>query len=307
MDRLAAMEAFARVVETGSFSAAARHLRIGQPAMSKTIAQLEDRLGVQLLLRSPRGLTPTEAGQNFYERAKRAIEEADEADLAARGAGAELSGRLRFSAAVAFARLHVIPHLPEFLAAHPSLTIEAVLDDRNVDLVEEGIDVALRMGDLIDSSQTVRKLGQSSRLVLGTPAYFAQAGEPVTPADLADHDAVVYGQGGGGRQWDFRQGDTTVAVTLREKLRCTAAEGVRAAVFAGIGLTVNTVWMFQPELARGEVKQVLADWHLPPIDLWALYPSGRRASAKARAFVGFVEAQLRKDRPWETGGPVTET
>lgn len=292
MDRLAAMEAFTRVVETGSFSAAARHLRIGQPAVSKTIAQLEDRLGVQLLLRSPRGLTPTEAGQNFYERARRSIEEADEAELAARGAGSGLTGRLRFGAAVSFARLHVMPHLPAFLAAHPALTIEAVLDDRKVDLIEEGVDVALRMGDLADSSQTARKLGQSPRLILGTPAYFAKAGLPAKPADLADHDAVIYAQKGSGAHWTFRRGRTSTNVTLREKLRCTAAEGIREAVLAGLGLAVSTVWMFQPELARGEVRPVLLDWHLPPIDLWAVFPTGRRASTKAQAFIAFVEAQL---------------
>src|SRR5262245_22430988 len=136
MDRLAAMETFIRVVDTGSFSGAARHLRVGQPAISKTIAQLEERLGVKLLVRSTRGLAPTEAGQNFYERAKRAVEEADEADLAARGAGSGLTGRLRICAAVTFARLHVVPKLPAFLAAHPDLEMEVVLDDRNIDLVQ---------------------------------------------------------------------------------------------------------------------------------------------------------------------------
>src|SRR5258708_36716003 len=129
MDRLATMETFVRVIDSGSFSAAARHLRIGQPAVSKTIAQLEERPGVRLLLRSPRGLTPTEAGQNFYERARRSIEEADEADLAARGAGAGLSGRLRFSAAITFPRLHIMPRLPLFLADHPAITVEAIRCD----------------------------------------------------------------------------------------------------------------------------------------------------------------------------------
>ena len=150
MDRLAAMEAFVRVVETGSFSAAARALNVGQPAVSKTIAQLEGRLGVRLLMRSTRGLSPTEAGQSFYDRARRAIEEADEAELVARGAGAGLTGRLRVCAAVTFARLHVVPRLPKFLAAHPGLTMDVVLDDRAVDLVEEGVDLGLRMGVLED-------------------------------------------------------------------------------------------------------------------------------------------------------------
>jgi DNA-binding transcriptional LysR family regulator len=138
MDRLAAMEAFVRVIEAGSFSDAAKQLRLGQPAVSKTIAQLEDRLGVRLLLRSTHGLTPTEAGRNFYERAKRSIEEAEEAELAARGAGAALSGRLRVCAPVTFARLHVIPRLPMFLAAHPALDVDVNLDDKDIDPIKPG-------------------------------------------------------------------------------------------------------------------------------------------------------------------------
>jgi len=293
MDRLTAMEAFVRVIETGSFSAAARQLRVGQPAVSKTVAQLEDRLGVRLLLRSSHGLTPTEAGQGFYERAKRAIAEADEADLAARGAGAGLSGRLRFSATITFTRMHIIPRLPLFLAGHPALTIEAILDDRNVDLIEEGIDVALRMGALADSTMTARRIGQSRRMVLGTPAYFEQAGEPSTPTELAGHPAVVYAQGGGGATWTFRREAAEETVTLKDSVRVTAAEGVREAVFAGLGLCVAAEWMFQPALDQGLVRQVLPDWTLPSIDLWAAFPTGRRASAKARAFADFVEEQLR--------------
>src|ERR1700738_2892990 len=140
MDRLASMETFIRVVETGSFSGAARQLRVGQPAVSKTIAQLEQHPGVRLLLRPSRGRNPTEAAQNFYERAKRSIEEADEAELAARDAGNGLTGRLRFSSGVTFGRLHIIPRLPLFLAAHPELTVEAILDDRDIDLIAGGID-----------------------------------------------------------------------------------------------------------------------------------------------------------------------
>src|ERR1700719_865740 len=156
MDRLAAMEAFVRVIEAGSFSAAAKQLRVGQPAVSKTIAQLEDRLGVRLLLRSTHGLTPTDAGRDFYERAKRSIEDVEEAEAAARGAAVSLSGRLRPSAPLPSRRLHVIPRLPIFLAEHPLLDVEIVLDDRDIDLIEAGIDVALRIGRLGDSCTTGR-------------------------------------------------------------------------------------------------------------------------------------------------------
>lgn len=292
MDRLAAMEAFVRVVDAGSFSGAARLLRVGQPAVSKTVAQLEERLGVRLLLRSTHGLMPTEAGSGFYERARRAIEEADEAEHAARGAGTTLSGRLRICAAVTFARLHVLPRLPLFLEQHPSLDIDIVLDDRNIDLIEEGIDVALRMGQLADSNLTARKLGQSPRRVVASSAYLERMGVPRVPADLAGHQAVIYSQRGGGTEWSFHRNGTTASIAMQGRVRVTAAEGVREAVFAGLGLAVASEWMFAPELAAGVVEAVLDDWSLPPVDLWAVFPTGRQASAKARAFADFIQGQI---------------
>jgi DNA-binding transcriptional LysR family regulator len=293
MDRLAAMETFVRVVEAGSFSAAARTLKLGQPAVSKTVAQLEWRLGVRLLMRSTRGLAPTEAGERFYARAKRAIEEADEAELAARGAGTSLAGRLRVCAAVTFARLHLVPRLPRFMAAHPDLSIDVVLDDRVIDLVEAGVDVALRMGALGDSALTARKLASGPRHVLGTPGYFARAGVPATPGELAGHAAVIYAQDGGGENWSFQRGATELSVGVSGRLRVSAAEGVRAAVLADMGLTIASAWMFSPELAAGTVQAVLREWSLPAVDLWAVYPTGRMPSAKARAFAAFVEAELK--------------
>jgi DNA-binding transcriptional LysR family regulator len=295
MDRMAAMEAFIRVVDAGSFSGAAKQLRIGQPAVSKTIAQLEDRVGVRLLLRSTHGLTMTEAGRNFYERAKRSIEEADEAELAAHGVGATLSGRLRMCAPVTFARLHVIPRLPVFLAEHPALDLDVVLNDRNIDLIEAGIDVALRMGQLTDSSLTARKIGQSQRRVIGSPAYFEAMGVPQTPADLVRHQAVVYEQDAGGTAWTFRRGAAETSVTIDGRVRVSAAEGVREGVFAGLGLAIASEWMFAPELKSGAVGAVLEDWSLPPMDLWVAFPAGRWVGAKARAFASFMESQLLSD------------
>lgn len=287
MDRLAAMETFVRVVETGSFSGAARQLRVGQPAVSKSVAQLEEHLGVRLLTRSTRGLTPTEAGLGYLERARRALEEAAEAELAARGAGAGLKGRLRICAAVTFARLHLIPMLPKFLAQHPELELEVVLDDRQIDLVQEGIDVALRMGRMADSTLTARRIARCKRLVLGTPAYFKRAGTPATPSELSRHQAVVYLREGS--VWSFRRDSTELAVTVHSRLRVTAAEGVRAAVLADAGLAIASEWMFSPELQTGAVRAVLPEWNLPALDLWAVLPTGRTATAKARAFVGFFE------------------
>src|SRR5438132_6767241 len=164
MDRLAALEIFVRVVDTGSFSAVARNQQIGQPAVSKAVVQLEEWLGVSLLMRSTRSVVPTEAGRIFYERAKRTIEEADEAVVAARGSASGLSGKLRVSTSVFFGRLHVIPNLSAFLAEHPGLDVELVLDDRVVDL-----DVALRIGAMPDSNMTARRIAEGRRILVATP------------------------------------------------------------------------------------------------------------------------------------------
>jgi DNA-binding transcriptional LysR family regulator len=292
MDRLAAMETFVRVIEARSFSGAAKQLRVGQPAVSKTIAQLEDRLGVRLLLRSTHGLTPTEAGRNFFDRAKRSIDEAEEAELAARGVAAALSGRLRVGAAVTFARLHVMPVLSIFLAEHPALNLDLVLQDGDVDLIEAGIDVALRMSPLRDSALTARKIGQRQMHVIGTPAYFAAKDVPQTPADLLAHQAIIFEQRLGGATWTFRQGTAETSVTVGGRVHVTAAEGVREGVLASLGFAIASEWMFAPELKSGAVVSVLDDWSLPAVDLWAVFPTGRQASAKARAFAAFTERQI---------------
>jgi DNA-binding transcriptional LysR family regulator len=289
VDRHVAMETFIRVVDTGSFSAAASQMRVGQPAVSKAVAQLEEWLGVRLLLRSTRSITPTEAGMNFYTRAKRSIEEADEAVLAARGAGAALSGKLRIAASVCFGRLHIMRQLDRFLEKHPELEIDMVLDDRPINLVEEGIDVAFRSGSLADSTLVARKLGQAHRRVMATPNYFAKHGEPKSPAELIAHQTVIYTPDGGGVSWTFRQGSAETSIAVGGRLKVTAAEGLREAVFAHLGIAITAEWNFAPELASGIGTSVLNDWELPSLELWAVYPTGRMASAKAREFTSFVE------------------
>ncbi|MEJ5143107.1 LysR family transcriptional regulator [Gluconobacter albidus] len=291
MDRYQAMATFIRVVDTGSFSAAARQLGVGQPAVSKTIAQLEARLQVSLLIRSTHGLTPTEAGQNFYERARNAIQEADEAELAAKGAGAGLSGRLRVSAATTFARLHIIPKLPLFLAQNPHLTVEIILDDRMIDLVAEGVDISLRMGTLADSTAVARRVATGGRSVLATPAYLKRAGIPQSPADLATHEAIIYSQLPS--SWSFLRNGAAVSVSVSGRLKVSAAEGIRAAVLADMGLTIASDWMFAPELEDGAVVRVLEAWSLASIDLWAVFPAGRMITAKARQFADFVESIMK--------------
>jgi DNA-binding transcriptional LysR family regulator len=193
---------------------------------------------------------------------------------------------------VTFARLHIVPAIGRFLEAHPDLTVDLVLDDRTVDLLEEGIDIALRMGQLDDSSMTARKIGEVPRLVVGTPAYFKRAGVPASPAELSSHQAIVYSQRGGGGTWTFRRGSSEVAVVVSGRIAITAAEGIRAAVLADLGIAVVSEWMFTPELESGQVCAVLNDWQLPRIDLWAVFPAGRMVNAKTRAFLNFLAETL---------------
>ena len=233
-------------------------------------------------------------GSSFYLRAKRAVEETDEAVLAARGTASGLSGKLRVSAAVCFARLHIVPRLPEFLEEHPNLELELVLDDQNIDLVEQGIDLALRMGVLADSSMMARKLSDTRRRVIGTPEYFKRHGVPGAPGDLLGHQAVIYTRDGGGEDWTFRKESAEISVKVQGRLKITATEGLRAAVFAGIGLAVASDWAFTPELKSGAVVSVMDDWRLPSIAVSAVFPSGRMISTKARQFSTFVENCLAK-------------
>jgi DNA-binding transcriptional LysR family regulator len=295
MDRLTALEMFVRVVDTGSFSAVARNQEIGQPAVSKAVVQLEEWLGVSLLMRSTRSLVPTEAGRIFYEHAKRTIDEAHEAVLAARGSAHGLSGKVRVSTSICFGRLHVIPNLSRFLAEHPDLEIELVLDDRHLDLVNEGIDVSLRMGAMPDSNMTVRRIAEGRRIVVATPAYLQRHGTPKSPGDLISHEAVIYTPGGRGvpwTSWTFRKATAEVSVVLRGRLKVTAGEGIREAVFNDMGLAVASEWNFYPELRSGKVVAILQDWGLPPTNLSAVYPAGRLASTRARAFVEFIEEYM---------------
>jgi DNA-binding transcriptional LysR family regulator len=244
------------------------------------------------LTRSTRKLSPTEAGTAFYERALRAIGEANEAEAAAQGAGAGLEGRLRISAPVTFSRLHLVPKLGSFFDVHPKVRLDLVMDDRMVDLLAENIDVALRMGVLTDSALKARKLGQADRLVVASPAYLTRRGVPRTPTDLLEHDGIIYGQSSGGQEWVFRRGTSETSVYLKTRLKLSAAEGVREAVLAGQGFAIASRWMFARELKSGEVASVLSEWSLPPMDLWVIYPSGRLTNAKARAFITWFEKTI---------------
>jgi len=297
MDLISVMRSFVRVYETRSFSAAAKDLTLSQPSVSKAVAQLEQTLGVQLFLRSTRGLAPTDAGQKFYEHSSRTLAEADLALRVVKGDDAPLTGKLRVSGTITFMRQHIIPKLPAFMERHPHLSLDLRLDDGNIGLVEDGVEVALRMGKLANSNLVARKIGQCRRIVIATPNYLKKHGTPKHPSDLTGHAAIVLSRGEGGDHVVFSKGDASAEVALQPRLRVSALEGLRAAVLAGVGVAVASEWIIQDELDNGQVMEVLKDWRMQPLDLWVVLTSGaRQASPKARAFIAFVEEQLAATR-----------
>jgi DNA-binding transcriptional LysR family regulator len=302
MDRLFTLQVLVAVMESQSFSAAAKRLGLGQPAVSKSIAQLEKRLNTRLFVRTTRGLNPTEPARLYYEHARRALEHIEEAERAAKGEGAALSGTLRVSAPVTFTRMQIIPHLGPFLAAHPALSLDILLDDRHVDLLREGVDMAIRVGPLDDSSMTARRLASSRRVVLGSRRFLDRYGIPDAPAELERYPFVIYTQSKSPRTLKLQRGSESIQIPINGPLTVSAAEGLREAVLAGLGLATISTWVFGEELARGDVVEVLSDWNQPVIDVSAVYPSGRMPSIKARVFTDFVERVLNADIPLQFEG-----
>jgi DNA-binding transcriptional LysR family regulator len=293
MDRLGVMAQFVRVVEAGSFSAAARVLGQGQPAISKAVAQMEDRLGVRLLTRTTRAVATTDAGRIFYNHARAALDAVEEAEAAARGAGTALSGRLRVCAPVTLARLHIVPSLPAFLAAHPKLELELILDDRRIDLIEEGIDLAIRAGPLADSSMVATHIVAGQRLVVGSTRFWAAQRPVERPADLAAMPFIAYGAAPGGCDWIFAHDGKTELVRMDPCLRTSALEGVREAIFAGLGFSIVSEWVVRNPRGADAIEPRLQAYQLPTINVWAIYPAGRQPSARARAFSAHVQTAMR--------------
>lgn len=289
MDRLQAMRHFVTVVDCGSFSAAARQLRIGQPALSKSVALLEERLGVRLLVRNTRSHSLTEAGQRFYDGARLALDEADAAEAAARDEAGSLSGSLRIAAPPVYASQVMIPLLPAFHALHPDIRIELILDDRRVDLVEEGVDLALRTGQLGDSSLLARRIDQACRMLVASAGYVKARGMPADPDELRDHPIISFAGFETREAWTFvRDGIRKTALPADPVLRVNAAEGLRAAVLAGMGIAMVTNRMVGAKLARGELVRLLPDWTLGASDIWVIFPEGRRVRPRARLFADWL-------------------
>jgi DNA-binding transcriptional LysR family regulator len=295
MDRLDAIKVFVRVVECGNFSAVAREMGMGQPAISKQIAALETHLGAQLLMRTSRNLSLTEAGRDFYESAVQLLNDLDAAESRVGSRQTSPSGVIRVTAAHAFSRLYVLPRLPEFRTRYPKVTVEMLVSERTSNLVEEGIDLAIRNGTLEDSSLVARKLGESPIIAVASKEYLAIRGTPTRPDELDAHDGVVFVSQDGPRSWRFGNRTEQVSYTPNPSFRTNDGEQLRSAVLVGLGITQAPLWLFAGDIASGAVQRILWAYEPGTTPLNAVRPASRRQPSKVVAFTDFLAELLAKD------------
>lgn len=298
MDRIQAVRLFIRVVDLGSFSKAAADMGIGQPSATKLVAQLEKQLGARLLHRSTHGVTPTEIGALYYEKCRLIAHHVDEAESVATLMQSQVQGGLRISTSVAFGRRVLAPMVMRFMRRNPRLQIELNFEDRYVSLVEHGIDVAIRMGRLADSTLGARYLGINPWVLVASNDYLRRHGTPRVPADLSSHQALIYSTVQGDARWHFTGPEgKALAVAVRGPLRSNSLSTLLTAVGAGMGVAALPCYVADEAIEAGEVLPLLTEWALPSQEIHAVYPSPQLVPAKVSGFVAWLQGQL-GDRWW---------
>lgn len=293
MDRLQAIELFIRVVDLGSFSKAALDMGMGQPTATKLVASLEKRLGSRLLHRTTHGVTPTEIGALYYDKCKLIVHHMDEAQSATTLLQSQIRGALRISTSVAFGRRVLSPMVMRFMQMHPQLQIELNFEDRYVNLVEQGIDVAVRMGPLADSTLGARYLGVNPWVLVASGSYLAARGTPAQPADLAAHDALIYSTVQGDARWHLGGADGRLqTVLVKGPLRANNLSALLVAARGGVGLAALPKYVAHASVQSGALTEVLTDWALPSQEIHAVYPSPQLVPAKITSFVSWLQGQF---------------
>jgi DNA-binding transcriptional LysR family regulator len=293
MDRIESLAAFVEVAELASFAEAARRLNRSPPAVTRAVADLEARLGVRLLTRTTRAVAVTEAGQLFLAGAKRVLADLDDIEQAAAGRGHAAVGELRVTAPIVFGRLHLLPLVTEFLRRYPSVSVRLFLTDRPTDMVEEGLDVALRIGALTDLSAIATRVGSVRRIVVAAPSYLATRRAPEIPDDLASHDIISYEGVFDSVRWTFRTGSDHRNVAATPRLIVNTAEAAIDAAVSGLGVTRVLSYQAQSGIANGSLLPLLRDFQGEPLPVHVLYPAGLHPAPKLRAFLDFAVPGLR--------------
>lgn len=296
MDRLAGIQLFMRIVETGSFSQTARELNLTQPTVTKHIASIEKRLNARLLNRNPRAISLTEIGLLYYEKCKDVLRDFEEAENIVGQGQTQVQGLLRVGTSLTFGRLIISPLLVEFMQVHPNLRVDVSHDDRYVDLVALGIDVAIRLGRLADSSLGGRYLGANPWIMVASPAYLAQHGTPSTHTDLTRHDCLIYTSVQGDDFWHMRiPSGERVSVYVNGRVRSNNLGALLTAVRADMGITVLPHYVAADSISAGHLQQIMADHVLPDQEIHAVYPSPKLVTAKVTALIGFLQERFQQE------------
>ena len=295
MDRLLAMNVFVAVAEEQGFAAAARRLHMSPPAVTRTIANLENHLGVKLLNRTTRFVRATEAGLGYLEDARRVIAEADAADEAVSGINAEPRGLLTITAPVLFGRMFVMPSIIDYLKRYPDTEVSTVFLDRVVNLLEEGFDVGVRIGELPDSSMRAIPVGQVRQVICTSPEYLKQHGEPKSPTDLENHRLIISSAGSGISDWRFGHKSGKRLIRVKPRLTVTTNDAAIEAVLHHFGITRLLSYQVAHLVAKGKIKIILSDFETPPVPIHIVHREGRLTSARVRTFIDFIAQHLRND------------
>ena len=295
MDRLYLMTVYVAVAEEESFAGAARRLGMSPPAVTRAIAALEDRLGVKLLNRTTRHVRATEAGERYLDDARRVIAAADEADEAAVGINAQPRGHMTVTAPVLFGRMYVMPGIVNYLQQHPDTSVSALFLDRVVNMLEEGVDVGIRIGELSDSSYRALRVGHVRRVLCAAPSYLQRRGIPQVPQDLKQHDVIVASSLSQNIEWRFVDQGEPSSVRIRPRLTVSSNDGAIEAATLGLGVTRLMSYQVAPMLAAGALKVVLSEFESPRVPIHIIHREGRHASAKMRAFIDLMAEHLRAE------------
>ena len=299
MDRIESMGVFAKVIEKQSFSGAARELRLSQAVVSKHVRALEDWLGAQLLNRTTRRLNVTEIGALVYERCERILDEIDEVQQSTSALQTSPRGVLHLAAPVSFGITQLGPVLADYLSRYPDVVVDVTLDDRFIDLVEEGFDLALRVGELKDSSLVARRLAPVRFVLCASPDYVKQHGAPREPADLSNHRCLFYSLRAIPGEWRFKGPEGEVSMRISGRFRSNNGNMLHAAMLGGAGIGLAPTFVVSKDLAERRLVSLMPDYQPIGSELWAIYPPGRNLSAKVRTLIDFLAARFAPEPPWD--------
>ena len=301
MDSLTDIVVFVRVVDDGSFTRAAERLKLSRSVVSKYVTRLEGRLGARLLNRTTRRLSLTEAGRIFYERSRRGLQDIEEAEAEVSRLQEKPRGVLRINSPMSFGILHIAPALPEFLAQHPEVSVEMNLDDRVVDVIEEGFDVSIRIAEMPDSSLIARRLAACRHVIVAAPAYLEKHGTPRTPEDLRDHNIISFSYQTSAYDWHFISPDNKqVSVPVSGSMQANNSLALREALLRGVGITRTPTFVVGKDVQDGHLLSILGNYRTLEVSIYLVYPQRRHLSPKVRAFVDFMADRISEPPYWDT-------